>query len=49
MDEFLDRYHTPKLNQDQVNYLSNPITPWEIERVISPPPLNQRNLMVRWF
>jgi hypothetical protein len=21
-DKFLDRYHTPKLNQDQINYLN---------------------------
>ena len=34
MDEFLDRYKIPKLNQDQVNHLNNPITPKEIEEVI---------------
>jgi hypothetical protein len=34
MDNFLDRYHVPKLNQDQINYLNNPITPKEIEAVI---------------
>ena len=34
MDEFLDRYKVPKLNQDQVNHLNNPITPKEIEEVI---------------
>jgi hypothetical protein len=34
MNDFLDRYHTPKLNQDQVNYLNIPITPKEIEIVI---------------
>ena len=31
MDKFLDRYHIPKLNQDQVNYLNSPISPKEIE------------------
>jgi hypothetical protein len=25
MDDFLDKYHIPKLNQDQVNYLNSPI------------------------
>jgi hypothetical protein len=30
MDDFLDRYHEPNLNQDQVNYLNRPITPKEI-------------------
>ena len=34
MDNFLDRYHLPKLNQDQVNYISSPINPKEVEIVI---------------
>ena len=34
IDDFLDRYHVPKLNQDQVNYLNSPIIPKEIEIVI---------------
>ena len=34
MDNFLDRYQVPKLNQEQINQLNNPITPKEIEAVI---------------
>jgi hypothetical protein len=34
MDNFLDRYQIPKLNQDQINHLNGPITPKEIEAVI---------------
>jgi hypothetical protein len=34
LDEFLDRYQLPKLNQNLVNYLNIPITPKEIEAVI---------------
>ena len=34
MDDFLDRYRMPMLNQDQVNYLKSPISPKEIEAVI---------------
>jgi len=34
MDNFLDRYQVPKLNQKQINHLNNPITPKEIEAVI---------------
>ena len=34
MDNFLDRYQIPKLNQDQINCLNSPITPKEIEAVI---------------
>ena len=35
MDEFLDRYQLPKLNQDQVNDLNSPISPKVIELVIN--------------
>jgi hypothetical protein len=34
MDNFLDRYQIPKLNQDQINHESSPITSKEIEAVI---------------
>ncbi|KAL6093924.1 hypothetical protein STEG23_022499 [Scotinomys teguina] len=34
MDKFLDRYHIPKLDQDQIDNLNGPITPEEIETVI---------------
>ena len=33
MDNFLDTYHFPKLNQDQINNLNKPIIPKEIEVV----------------
>jgi hypothetical protein len=39
MDDFLNRYHLPKLNQDQVNYLNIPIITKEIEAVIKSLPL----------
>ena len=34
MDSFLDRYPTPKPNQDQIDHLNSPITPKEIKGVI---------------
>ena len=34
MDNFLDRYQIPKLNQDQIDHLNCTITPKEIEGVI---------------
>ena len=34
MDNFLDRYQVPKLNQVQINDLNSPISPKEIEAVI---------------
>ena len=35
MDNFLDRYQVPKLNQDEINDLNSPISPKEIEAVIN--------------
>jgi hypothetical protein len=35
MDNFLDTYQVPKLNQDQINLLNSPITPKEIEAVLN--------------
>ena len=34
MDTFLDKYHIPKLNQDQVNSLNRPVRREELEAVI---------------
>ena len=34
MDNFLDRYQIPKLNQDQIDHLNSFVTPKEIEAVI---------------
>ena len=31
INNFLDRYQVPKLNQDQINYHNSPIFPKEIE------------------
>jgi hypothetical protein len=35
MDNFLDTYQVPKLNQDQINNLNSPISPKEVEAVIN--------------
>jgi hypothetical protein len=35
MDNFLDRYQVPKLNQGQIKYLNSPISPKEMKAVIS--------------
>jgi hypothetical protein len=35
MNNFLDRYQVPKLNQDQIKNLNSPISAKEIEAVIS--------------
>ena len=35
MDNFLERYQVPKLNQDQVNDINSPISPKEREAIIN--------------
>ena len=34
MDEFLEKYNLPKLNQEEIENLNRPITSTEIETVI---------------
>ena len=41
MDEFLHSYTLPKLNQEEIGYLSRPITSTEIEAVIENFPQNR--------
>jgi hypothetical protein len=41
MDNFLDKYQVPKLNQNQINHLKNPITNKEINAVIKNFPTNK--------
>ncbi len=35
MDNFLDRYQVPKLNQDLINDLNSPISPKEIVSIVN--------------
>jgi hypothetical protein len=37
MNDFLDKYEEPKLNQNQINYLHSPITLKEREAIIKSP------------
>jgi hypothetical protein len=37
MENFLDRYQIPKINQDQINNLNSPLTPKEIGVIRSLP------------
>jgi hypothetical protein len=41
MDNFLDRYQVPNLNQYQINDLNSPISPKEIEAVINSLPTKE--------
>ena len=42
MDNFLDRYQVPKLNQDQINDLNSSISPKEVEAVINSLPIKKK-------
>ena len=41
MDEFLEKYNLPKLNQEEMENLNRPITSMEIETVIKNFPINK--------
>ena len=41
MDEFLEKYNLPKLNQEEIENLNRPITSIEIEAVIKNLPTNK--------
>ena len=41
MDEFLEKYNLPKLNQEEIENLNRPITSMEIETVIRNLPTNK--------
>ena len=41
MDEFLEKYNLPKLNQGEIENLNRPITSMEIETVIKYLPTNK--------
>ena len=41
MDEFLEKYNLPKLNQEEIENLNRPITSTEIETVIRNLPANK--------
>jgi hypothetical protein len=49
IDDFLDRYHVPKLNKDQVNYLKSPTTHMKIETVSKnlPTKINKQKVKAR--
>ena len=34
MDKFLEKYNLPRLNQEEIEYISRPVTSTEIETVI---------------
>ena len=47
MDEFLEKYNLPKLNQEEIENLNRPITSMEIETVIKNLP--KQKPRTRWL
>ena len=41
MDRFLDKFNLPRLNQEEIEIMNNPITSTEIEAVIKNLPKNK--------
>ena len=48
MDRFLEKFNLPRLNQEKIEIMNNPITSTEIEAVIKNLPLNQKP-RTRWL
>ena len=48
MDEFLEKYNLPKLNQEETKNLNRPITSMEIETVIKNLP-TEKKPKTRWL
>ena len=48
MDRFLEKFKPPRLNQEEIEIMNNPITSTEIEAVIKNLPKNQKP-RTRWF
>ena len=48
MDRFLEKFNLPRLNQEEIEIMNNPITSTETEAVIKNLPPKQ-NLRTRWL
>ena len=42
MDRFLEKFNLPRLNQEEIEIINNPITSTEIEAVIKKSPKKQK-------
>ena len=41
MDRFLEKFNLPRMNQEEIEIMNNPITSTEMEAVIKNPPKNK--------
>ena len=49
MDRFLERFNFPRLNQEEIDIINNPITSTEIEAVIKKKKKNSLKQKPRWL
>ena len=49
MDRFLEKFNLPRLNQEQIEIMNNPITSTEIEAVIKKKSLQKQKPRTRWL
>ena len=50
MDRFLEKFNLPRLNQEEIEIMNNPITSTEIEAVIKNlPPPQKKKPRTRWL
>ena len=49
MDKFLEKYNFPKLDQEEIENLSRPITSTEIETVINQKSSSKQKPRSRWL
>ena len=48
MDRFLEKFNLPRLNQEEIEIMNNPIVSTEIEALIKNSPKKQKP-SIRWF
>ena len=48
MDRFLEKFKLPRLNQEEIELMNNPITSTEIKAMIKNPP-NKQKPRTRWL
>ena len=49
MDRFLGKFNLPRLNQEEIEIMNNPITSSENKAVIKNPPLKKQKPRTRWL
>ena len=49
MDRFLEKFNLPRLNEEEIEIMINPVTSTEIEAVIKNPPPPKKKPKNKWF